>query len=62
MSLKIYFLFSHLDYIPENIGAFSEEMSERFHQDFKEKERHYLGKWDGKMMAEMPLLLVIKKE
>jgi len=52
MSLKIHFLFSHLDYFPENVRAFSEEMSERFHKDFKEKERHYQGRWDEKMMAD----------
>lgn len=52
MSLKIHCLFSHLDYFPENVGAFSEEMGERFHQDFKDKERHYQGRWDEKMMAD----------
>lgn len=52
MSMKLHFLFSHLDYFPENVGAFSEEMGERFHQDFKEKERHYQGRWDKKMMAD----------
>nr|XP_022904455.1 sodium/potassium/calcium exchanger Nckx30C-like [Onthophagus taurus] len=51
MSLKLHFLFSHLDYFPENVGAFSEEMGERFHQNFKEKERHYQGRWDERMMA-----------
>lgn len=52
MSLKLHFLFSHLDYFPENVGAFSEEMGERFHQDFKKKERHYQGRWDVRMMAD----------
>lgn len=37
MSMKLHFLFSHLEYFPENVGAFSEEMGERFHQDFKQK-------------------------
>lgn len=52
MSLKLHFLFSHLDYFPENVGAFSEEMGERFHQDFKQAERHYQGRWDERMMAD----------
>ncbi len=52
MSLKLHYLFSHLDYFPENVGAFSEEMGERFHQDLKEKERHYQGRWDTTMMAD----------
>ena len=51
MSMKLHFLFSHLDYFPENVGAFSEEMGERFHQDFKHKERHYQDKWKESMMA-----------
>ena len=41
-----------MDYFPENVGAYSEEMGERFHQDFKEKERHYQGRWDVRMMAD----------
>ena len=52
MSTKLHFLFSHLDYFPENNGAFSEEMGERFHQDMKQKERHYQGRWDERMMAD----------
>jgi len=52
MSSKLHYLFSHLDYFPENVGAFSEEIGERFHQDLKEKERHYQGRWDTRMMAD----------
>lgn len=52
MSLKMHFLKSHLDYFSENVGAFSEEMGERFHQDFHEKEKHYQGKWNEEMMAD----------
>jgi hypothetical protein len=39
MSLKIHFLNSHLDFIPENLGAVSEEQGERFHRDSKKIER-----------------------
>ena len=35
MSLKVHFLHAHLDYFPQNLGAMSEEHSERFHQDIK---------------------------
>lgn len=52
MSLKLHFLFSHLEKFPENVGAFSEEMGERFHQDFKEHEIHYQGKWNERMIAD----------
>ena len=35
MSVKVHFLHSHLSYFPENVGAFSEEQGEKFHQDIK---------------------------
>jgi hypothetical protein len=52
MSLKLHFLASHLDYFPLNLGAVNEEQSERFHQDLKDVERCYQGRWDVKMMAD----------
>ena len=38
MSIKIHFLHSHLDGFPENLGNFSNEQGERFHQDISEME------------------------
>ncbi|GBO02881.1 hypothetical protein AVEN_58492-1 [Araneus ventricosus] len=52
MSLKVHFLDSSLDYFPENLGAVSEEQGERFHQDIKEMERRYQGKWNASMIAD----------
>ncbi|GBM90320.1 hypothetical protein AVEN_116310-1 [Araneus ventricosus] len=52
MSLKVHFLDSHLDYFPENLGAVSEDQGERFHQDIKEMERRYQGKWNAIMIAD----------
>lgn len=52
MSLKVHFLFAHLDQFPENLGAVSEEQGERFHQDIKEMERRYQGRWNVSMMAD----------
>ena len=52
MSLKLHFLHSHLDHFPENLGAVSEKMGERFHQDIKEAERRYQGRWNVPMMAD----------
>lgn len=52
MSLKVHFLNSHLDYFPENLGAVSEEQGELFHQDIKEMERRYQGKWSVTMMTD----------
>jgi len=45
MSLKIHFLESHLDILPENLGKVSDERSERFHQDIMAVEKQYQGKW-----------------
>ena len=39
MNLKLYFLHSHFDSFPSNLGDFSEKQGERYHQDIKEMER-----------------------
>jgi hypothetical protein len=39
MSLKVNFLFSHLNLFPKNLGTVSEEQGERFDQDIKQMER-----------------------
>lgn len=52
MSMKIHFLFSHLDYFPENLGFLSEEQGERFHKDVLEFERRYQGCWSISMLAD----------
>ena len=51
MNIKIHFLHSHLDRFPENLGALSDEQGERFHQDVKEMEERYQGRWDAVMLA-----------
>jgi len=52
MSLKIHFLESHLDILPENHGKVSEEHGERFHQDIMAMEKRYQGKWTPSMLAD----------
>ncbi|GBM30336.1 hypothetical protein AVEN_174146-1 [Araneus ventricosus] len=52
MSFKVHFLDSHLDYFPENLGAVSEEQVERFHQDIKEMDWRYQGKWNVSMIVD----------
>ena len=52
MSIKMHFLNSHLDRFPENLGDVSDEQGERFHQDIKEMENRYQGRWDEVMMAD----------
>ena len=37
MSIKMHYLFSHMDRFPENLGAMSDEQGERFHQDLKKR-------------------------
>ena len=43
LSLKMQFLHSHLDFFPENLGAVSNEQSERYHHDIITMEHHYQG-------------------
>ncbi|GFW05796.1 uncharacterized protein TNCV_602681 [Trichonephila clavipes] len=52
MSIKIYFLHSHLDRFPQNLGDFSEEQGEKFHQDLRTMEEHYQGRWDSHLMVD----------
>lgn len=52
MNLKLHFMDSHIDFFPENLGHFSEEQGERFHQDLKDVEKRYQGVWDENMLAD----------
>jgi hypothetical protein len=52
MSLKVHILHSHLHYFPENLGDFSEEQGERFHQEIKTMEHRYPGVWNQAMLAD----------
>ncbi|UYV76216.1 hypothetical protein LAZ67_13003055 [Cordylochernes scorpioides] len=52
MSPKIHFLHSHLDFFPDNLGAVSDEHSEKFHQDISSMEKRYQGKWSPGMLAD----------
>jgi hypothetical protein len=52
MSLKLHFLDSHLDFFPQNLGEFSNEHSERFHQDISIMEKWFMGRWNCGIPAE----------
>ena len=52
MSIKVDFLHNHLNRFPANCGDVSNKQGERFHQDIKEMETRYQGKWDTRMMAD----------
>ena len=52
MSIKMPYLFSHMDRFPKNLSSMIEEQGERFHQDLKEMETRYQGCWDAVMMTD----------
>ena len=62
MSVKLHFLHAHLDYFPENLGDLSEEHGERFHQDIKEFEKRYSGKWSANFLGDYCWSLVRETE
>ena len=41
MSLKLYFLHSHLNFFRDKFGNVSKEHGKRFYQDIQVKEKHY---------------------
>ena len=52
MSAKLHFLCSYLDFFQENLGDFSEEHGERFHQDIEPMEKRYKGCWNSATMED----------
>ncbi|KAJ8722816.1 hypothetical protein PYW07_003996 [Mythimna separata] len=52
VNMSMHFLHSHLDRFPQNLGDYSEEQGERFHQDIRIMEERYQGRWDSHMMAD----------
>ena len=59
-SLKMHFLFSHLDFFPPNLGKVSDEQGERFHQDISIIERLYRGRFGINMMGDFFWYLQVK--
>ena len=52
MSLKLHVLHAHLDVFKENMGGYSEEQGERFHQDIRSFEERYKGQYNESMMGD----------
>jgi hypothetical protein len=52
MSLKVHMLDAHLSTCKDNLGAYSEEQGERFHQDIQVFERRYQGQYNDSMMGD----------
>jgi len=51
-SLKMHFIFSHLDFFPLNCGNVSDEHGERFRHDTSVMEHKYKGKWSAAMLGD----------
>ncbi|XP_061428563.1 uncharacterized protein LOC133355213 [Lethenteron reissneri] len=52
MSLKVHILDAHLDTFKENMGAYSKEQGERFHQDILDFEHRYQGQYHENMLGD----------
>ena len=52
MSLKLHMMHCHLDFFKSNMGDYSEEHGERFHQDVMHFENRYQGQYNEHMMGD----------
>ena len=52
MSLKLHILHSHIDKFKDNLGDYSKEPSERFHQDVKSFEERYKSQYNENMIGD----------
>ena len=51
MSLKVYFLASHLNFFHKNMRDVFDEHGEQFHQDISVIENWYKGTWSSSMFG-----------
>ena len=52
MSFKVLMLDANLDQFMENMGTYSEELGERFHQNILDFERRYAGQYNKRIMGD----------
>ena len=52
MSIKLHYLFCHLDHFLKTVVNMSEEQEKSIHQDIKVMEERYQDQWDTHMMAD----------
>ena len=52
MSFKVHMLDANLDQFMENMGAYSEKLGERFHQDILDFERRYPEQYNKRIMGD----------
>ena len=62
MSLKLHVLHSHINEFKDNMGDYSEEQGEKFHQDVKSFEGRYKGQYNKSMMGDYIWNLVRESE
>lgn len=54
MSIKMHYLFSHMDRFPENLRSMSDEQRGRFHQDIKEMETVMMADYCWTLKRDIP--------
>ena len=52
MLMKVHMLDAHLDEFKENLGAYSEELGEQFHQDIKDFESRCQEQYNENIMGD----------
>lgn len=57
VTVKMHYLINHLHQFPPNLGAFSDEQGEKFHQDVLPHEIRYKGKDLTHMLADYVWML-----
>ncbi len=62
MSLKLHIPHAHLDEFKDNMGDYSEEQGERFHQDVRSFEERYKGEYNESMMGDYIWNLLCESE
>lgn len=62
MTVKLHFLHNHLNEFPDNLGDFSEQHGERFHQDVRKMEQRYAGKDYSAMLSDYCWFLIRENE
>ena len=62
MSFKVYMLDANLDQFMENMGAYSEELGERFLQNILDFERRYPGQYNKRIMGDYIWRLIYESD
>ena len=62
LPMKVHMLDAHLDEFKENLGAYSEEHSERFHQDIQDFESRFQEKFNENMMGDYIWGLILESD